>query len=469
MPKFFAVVWYIVATVLLIWAASYVTIHAFREPLAAAGYAFVFIILFVVLFYGEGTDITVARLYDKDPDQLPEALRAGFNVLREADQKMFISGRQLLVVAAVVGMTLLCYNLSDVSRAFQNSDGLLVMKRLSAVLGDQGVRDAFTILFPTFFALWFAQLPPKFIAHEDPVRSYRWEPTRVTIRLSIFLGRTFHVEGPSQHVMDWTLWLLRKMSGEDVPGPAPAATPLRIDKLRPSREHYYALSATLRDGRALELVRVVMKIGRAGEVSVGEQLTFRAFADGFKHVSQKVVWEAPVKQSATVFVSKCPETVQHEIVGPTYNVVESDGPKRRYSVEWDCTLGRDLPVGESLEMFFAYSTEAGATPHETGQTDYYQYSVLRVPTARLIIEVRPEPDAGFILTKGHATAKTSEDDTINKKEASRVEVRADDGGYSYDVAYPLLSTNLRFCWEIAPVGTEQTPGTHGAEASPVTA
>ena len=459
MPKFFAAVWYVLAAVLLIWAASYVAIHAFREPLAAAGYAFVFIILFVVLFYGEGTDITVARLYDKDPDQLPEGLRAGFNVLRDADQTMFISGRQLLVVAAVVGMTLLCYNLSDVSRAFEKTGGLPMMIRLAAALGDQGVRDVFTILFPTFFALWFAQLPPKFIAHEDPIRSYGWQPTRVTIRLSIFLGRTFHVEGPSKHVMDWTLWLQRKLSGEELPAPKPVPTPLRT-KLRPSREHYYALSATLRDGRALELVRVGMKIGRHGEVSVGEQLTFRAFADGFKHVSQKLVWEAPVKPNANVFVGKCPEMVQPEIVGPRYDVVEPDAPKRRYSVEWECTLRPDLPVGESFQIVFAYSTEAGATPYEIGNTDYYQYSVLRVPTARLIIEVRPEPDAGFILTEGHATAKTSEDETINEKEASRVDVRADDGGYVYDVAYPLLSTNLRFCWKIAPAHTEQTPGTH---------
>jgi hypothetical protein len=446
MARIFAFLWYVVAVVLVLWAALYLAIHAMREPASVAGYGLGFALLVFIIFYGESTEVAVTRLYDKDPDQIPENLRAGFISLHESDPVPYLSGRELLVVVSIVALTLLCDNLSDVARL--DARGLT---RLARTLGLPEFQWTFSLLFPTFVALWFAQLPPKFIAHENPLSTYQWKLTRTTIRLSTFLGRTFHVQGPSKRIMAFMLWVLRASTGP--------ADPLIPEKLRPSREHYYKMSATLRDGRGLERVHIVMVIGRDGSVSVREDFRFRAFAAGFRSVSQEVSWEAPVRQGATLNVVYCPGDYSES--GPAFSGPELNSQgKNSYSVKWAVTLTSDLPIGEHVDLQVAYETEAAATQWRIGETDFFEYRIKRVPTALLIFEVRPAPDAEFLLIDGNVTANTSEDDRINRNEAERVRINAHrKGGYIYTAEYPLFSTDLFFRWEIAPIPHAQDPTT----------
>jgi len=55
------------------------------------------------LFYGEGADVAVSRLYDKDVSQLEAPLQPTFIRLHKDDAaQAFVTGRQLLVVGAIV-------------------------------------------------------------------------------------------------------------------------------------------------------------------------------------------------------------------------------------------------------------------------------------------------------------------------------------------------------------------------------
>jgi hypothetical protein len=421
--------WSLSALLLLIWAALYVVEHAFHEPLSSFVYLTVLAVLLVALFYSEGTDVAVSRLYDKDPEQIPAALRAAFQAVRNCDPLLFISGRQLLAVFSIVATTLLCSNLADV--ATLQAGPLTRLAQLMAPL-----KDAFTLLFPTFFALWFAQLPPKFIAHESPLTAFGWTLTTATINTSIFLGRTFHVEGPSSN---FTNMLLRWQARGN------------LEPLRPSREHYYKNSAVLRDGKALEKVLILVEVRPQGAVHVVERFKFRAFAPGFRYIAQSVGWEAPIASGASLRVVYCP--VRYSVSNPTHEAprTASNGATI-FPVRWEVNLAVNLPIGEYLEFEVDYTTGAGATKAKLNEEDSYHYVVSKVPTAEITLHLYPADSAGFILTGQRVTVNAADDDRVNNAEAARVQVTEDLGGYRYTVNYPLLSTRFMFGWTISPRG-----------------
>jgi len=428
------VLWYVIAAALIFWASFYLVLHllADKNALSVAFAYFVFFVLFfVVMFYGEGTEVAVAMLIDKDPEQVPLAIRPGFVALQKSNQVLFISGRQLIVVFAIVGMTFLCLKLADVQIA--NTEQL---PRIVAVLLSKPAVDTFTILFPTFFALWFIQLPPKFIAHENPLTTYSWQLTRAAIACSIFLGKTLRVEGPSTHVKA----LLMRLQ------------PTGGGSLRPSRENYYETSATLRDGKAIESADIDIFVAHNGAVRVIETFRFRAFAKGFKKIPQWSGWEAEIKRETAKLVvtdyngpGDCVVSAP-KLKGPT---IEADG-KNIYSVEWFIKLKENLPVGSTLAFVAKYSTESSAAEVRPGKTDFFEYDVSRVPTADLTLKVQPEAGAPFSFFEREVAVDTSEDRSVN--EAEKINFTRSDPygprGYIFRARYPLLSTKLRFTWTV---------------------
>ncbi|HEY0381467.1 MAG TPA: AAA family ATPase [Candidatus Elarobacter sp.] len=430
------------AIVLVLWAALYVTFVALREPLATVGYVLGFAFLVFVLFYTEAADVAVSALIDKDPDQIPADLRLDFMRLRYAEIS-FISGRQLLAVAAIVGIAMLCGFVSQDRWAVMPSEVRWVyqgpLARLAYALYAPAVQLAFDILFPTFFALWFVQLPAKFVTHANSLMVFSWLPTRAMVRVAITIGRRFQLQGPSPFIAA----RLRSVSGD----------PLG-ERLAPSRESYYKTSATLR-GHGLERVRIALEIGREGQISVVEDLRYRAYALGFSRVSGHDNWDAPILRDARVKVN-CP--VPSALEGPFFDTLETETTRGQYKMGWNLILATDLPVDEDLDIQVVYATERGAVKSEAGERDMYAYRVSRIPTAELIIEVYPARDADFILTGYDVTTDMSDDARVNQLEARRVRVTADPrGGYVFRILYPLLSTDLRFTWTIGRSVRAETP------------
>jgi len=424
--------WYAIAVALLAWAATYLGLRAAREPTSLVVYAVPFLVTFFVMFYGEGTEIAITSLKDKDPEQIPDALRPGFEAFQASSHVLFISGRQLLVVLSIVALTLLCDNVSDI--------GPLVagMPSFAKLLALPQVHTSFTLFFPTFFALWFAQLPPKFIAHESPLSAYSWQFTRLIIASSLFLGRTLRVDGPSTHLKELLVRLL----------------PLSKAVLKPSREFYYETSATLRDGKALEQLYTALEIAHDGSISAKQHFRFRAYANGFRRISQRIGWESPINQAGAAVQVSCP--VPHSLTGPSYAPWTNRDGLALHSLDWRVDLPGYLPVGAQLDVDVVYSTQAGAMRSTIGDVDYFRYTVSKVPTAEIVFEVQPEVNAGFVLIEGNASADTSDDQQVNKAEESRIAVEPLNGGYRYTVKYPLPSTVYQFNWTLAP-GTVPLP------------
>jgi len=440
--KLIPIVWYVIAATLIAWAWFYLALRFVTDKHNALMIDFVYFVLFlvafVVMFYGEGTEVAVAMLIDKDPEQVPETIRDGFKALQEANQTLFISGRQLIVVFAIVGMTFLCLKLSDVP-----VDPSQNLAPFAWLLLAQPTRDAFTIFFPTFFALWFIQLPPKFIAHESPLTAYSWQLTRIAIACSMFLGKTLRVEGPSTRVKA----LLMRLQ---------AANP---ESLRPSRENYYETSATLRDGKAIESADIDVIVGRDGSVRVVETFRFRAFAKGFKSIPQWSGWEGQIERdTARLVVSEFNGPCNCVVSAPKFEAIEEDG-KQIYSVEWHIDLQFDLPVRSALTFVSSFKTAAGAAKVPPDKFDFFEYHITKVPTADIVFKIQPDAGVPISFFDGLVTVDTSEDNAINLAEASKIASVGSHGprGYRFQVRYPLLSTKLRFTWTVRAASPAPEP------------
>lgn len=426
-------VWYLLAAVLIAWACVYVWIQFKRQPLTVLWYVVGFGVVMWLMFFGEGTEIAYTTLHDKDPEQVPEFLQKGFAKLVKSDQVGFISGRQLLVVFAIVGMTLLCELVSDVG----SDDPARPYAQYIETLAD--FRYLFTLLFPSFFAFWFAQLPSKMIAHESALMAYRWAPMRWAMTWSMFIGNGLRVEGPSKPLKELVARSLRR-GDEDV--------------LKPSRAFNYKTSAMLRDGKGIEEVHIQMWIGSGGSIDVRQSVKIHAYARGVRKISEQTLSEAPIKPGAKIAVA-CPVSAFHN--GPTAADSTVIDGTTFFKWVWDVQLkAQDLPIGHELDVEVQYATDDGAMKYRPNEKDEYDYTVRYVPTKKVVFDVMARPNNGFMFVTPTVIAITSENPDINWQEAKRVvpsEIVDDESGsfgFRYAVDYPLLNTKFTFGWSIEP-------------------
>jgi hypothetical protein len=199
----------------------------------------------------------------------------------------------------------------------------------------------------------------------------------------------------------------------------------------------------------LERDHLILEIGDDGAIAAEEELVIRAYALGCKKIPGRVGWEAKILNPQFQLIA-CPTIVKdYGIQGPTSEpVVTVEGSEIHY-VNWEVTLPTDLPINEEFKMKVTYATERGAASHELWTRDNYSYSVRRLPIADLIVEVRPKPDASFVLLNAKVIhAHDSMDVPDTTPQAGRITVTPKDRGYVYHVKYPMLGTRFQFWWEI---------------------
>ncbi len=439
-----AALWYILAAALSASAVAYIairTITAFSPSFAIGVVVFAFML--PLLFLGEGSEVAVAMLIDKDPEQFGHPVRLWFERLwrcRDQDPPPFIIGRQLIVVMAVVLLTFLSGKLVEIpdvaSTAFATAGGRFhgYLVQIASTLRTSWVQYAFALLFPTFIALWIAQLPSKLIAHRDPLRLYSWFLTRVVVRGALVIGSRLEVERLS---VGLARWLLRQ-------GDPP-------EKLRPGRPQYFETSALLRGGRALKRATIDITILKDGAVKVRESFEYYTFAAGLKQIPQRVYWEKPYAQYAPVKFTKWPENIgiRPSVQGKPSATPEVRHGKSLYPLEWNVELPHAVPAGSELGLELNFQTAPGAMATIPTTADYFYYNVYQVPTAELIVHIAPAADAPFMLLERAVIAEASEDEDVNVREAKLVEVDAKaDGGLRFRVRYPLLNTRFVFNWVV---------------------
>jgi hypothetical protein len=421
--------WSLAALALVAWGLAYIIAGIENQPGAAIIYGAVALLALMValLFYGEGCDVAVARLYDKDVAVLPPTLRDSFAKMHSNldATRAFIAGRQFLVVTAIVVITLDCGFIAG-SGPWSNANSLLLNDLANW-------RALFAFLFPVFFAMWFAQLPSKFIAHDSPLQTCNWILTRALIKSSIWVGSFLQLAVPSLTLKNF-VERFQPRSGSE---------------LKPSRRHYYVTSATLRDGKGLESVEIDMEIGPDGAIRGTEEYTFRAYAPGFHFIELVLLYEAPIAE-AQIEVIKGPPETERTLYPPERRApvgVSEDVKYYPYAFKFE--LASSLPVGDFLVLREQYTTEAQGMKATSGSTDRYRYEVFQIPTGRLTFKVHPMPEAKFKLMDGHVTAHASDDRGVNEVEAKRVDVARVDRGYVFTVDYPLLSTEFSFNWKVS--------------------
>jgi hypothetical protein len=415
--------------------------------------ALVFVAALVLLFLGEGSEVAVAMLMDKDPEQFEDfelPVRTSFENLwnsRRASPPPFIVGRQLIVIYAIVLITFISQKLTDIpsldNASYAGAGGQVhnLLAIVSERLRARFVAPSFELLFPTFLALWIAQLPSKFMAHGDPVRTFKWILTRAIVSGSLVMGSRTYVEHIS---VGLTNYLQRFQRNKE------------ITHLLPGRRSYYETSALLRGGRALEKAEIKLTIGADGAVSAHEKFHFHAFAEGLRKIPQSVFFAVPYASYEPVKFTQLPKGIR-EPKAPGF-VRMSEKPEDAGSphiLEWDNIIFQsELPTGSDVKFELNYKTEAEAYDVGPGDDNDYAYNVNLVPTELLIVHIAPAPSAPFVLvelTKGPTiVVEASEEERINIREAQRVRCTPEDGGLRFEVRYPLLNSRFKFYWLTQP-------------------
>jgi hypothetical protein len=430
-PRVWGFLWTAVALAYVVLALLYLVALALKNLGDAVAYAIAISLELAVLFLAEGVEISVTMLLDKDAEQIPIQCRESFQQLVEsrdfhnrAPEKLFMSGRQLLVTIAAVALTFTCEGLS---KHWTPEHAPWIV-------------DVFKFGFPVIIILWFAQLLPKYLARANPVTTYAWYFSRALIRTSIGIEKMLYIGAPSDLMLQKISRFIKGIGNE----------------LRPSRESYYRTSATLRDGKALEKRQVDILIEDDGSIHVTETFYFKSYAVGFRQVGHKARWEAKIipcsmklveQSSGLPDITSLPDP---KLAGP-----EQVGDLSLYSAEWDCTFRKDIPIGMSFAFEIKYKTEKAATRVPTSsdqiEKDFYGYNVTQIATKLLEVSVRPAAHANITLVDGWAEVKGSKDevgsDAINVAEGKRVIVEYTDR-YRYRVWYPLPSTAFRFYWKL---------------------
>jgi hypothetical protein len=397
--------------------------------------AFIIVIL-LLLFVVEGAEIAVAGLLDKDPEQIHEThLRNTLSRLQQ-DSEGFFAGRQLLVVASIVILTSLSNSLATFSQADSYENIILV-----ATMAEP-TRQAFKFVFPIFIVLWYAQLLPKFLGQESPLRMFSSSITQLFITTTLLLGKT-QIGAPSQYIKKLlSAWFARNPNSYE---------------LLPSRAAHYKVSAALNSGRGLKHAHVEIEIGPQGNTSVKSEFLYEAFGQGFSMLSGDNGWGKAIKNNSfKVELLELPQKAGvPTISGPTiYDVtmpvaqgfsipaqITSNG------IKWGIRFPTPIRKGEKFKYRISYETENGALESEVGKADYYVYTV-KASTGTLIITVIPASDSGFALTGGKLKIVKSGETETDDLEGQRVTTESYKSGYRFQIKYPLEGTKLTLQWEI---------------------
>jgi hypothetical protein len=390
------------------------------------------ILLLILLFYGEGSDVAVARLYDRDPEQLIKSHPEQAELLKALQQSesgdLFIVGRQLIVVSAIVVITMLVDNLADVSN--------LTAGPLTSTARAIGPAHAiFSLVFTTFVALWFSQLPSKFIAHERPLTVFKWYATMNLIRLSRFIGRFRGISITSTFVRDRILMFPWNRN---------------VYALLPSRRSYYEAAASFGDGKGIEEMHLVIMIDKDGSLSVRERIRFHAYSQNFKDFTRKVAWQARIRDNAsTITTMSKPEHVVDSFQRPCFDGVEQKDSGDFYWLRWGFWLNEPLNVGEEIVIESHYETEPGGTKHLLGETDQITYRTSKAPVAAFTLDVHPAVGAPFVFMGAEGSAEVSDSEHVNSQEAERIIPSGfSDGGYRFMLPYPQIGAIYKFSWRI---------------------
>jgi hypothetical protein len=402
----------------------------------------VILLLLAVVFVGEGSEVAVAMLMDKDPEQFSESnVRSNFKRLiaaaRQSRHSTFISGRQLVVALSLVSLTLLCDHLAELISTCPESGRWQWICGIRQVFSTNPSRFLFALLFPSFVGLWLAQLPPKFLAHENPLRTFSWAVTAAVIDMSVALDRRTRLATPS-------VWLADLIRQRWLP-PAP---------LGPGRRAYYETSARLRGGTGVTLFHMSVIVKSDGSIAVEEHVRYRSFGPGLSKFPQRVNWQAKIADGSHMEVSGLPQGITWGGSGPVVEEALFDGATM-YSAAWTLDLTGDLPEDHEFDVKLIYTAGAGAMEHTVHASDWYAYRVKWVPHEEIVFDVRAADDAPFVLVSPRVELTIVEDEeTINNAEGDRVHIgRAPSGGIRFNVLYPLLATKLKFHWSLEQKGT----------------
>lgn len=472
---FWPVVWDAIALVLVAMAILYFLARLTINWGEASAYMGAIIVLLILMFFAEGTEIAVTSLKDKDPDQIRN-LKLRSIILRltgsdmpashpqrehraRTEQRAFITGRQMITVGSVVGLAAFCGLLSGLPDTPSDKALLppyLLNSKVNWVwtyLSSQVARGLFTFFFPTFIALWYAQIVSKFLATDNPLAIAGLGPSLAIIEVSAALGRLLRLGAPSEFPM-------RFWKGGVV------------EKFRPSRADFYTSLATLRDGKGLEEGQIAITVRSDGSVSVTERFRYRVYAKGFGWHRQRETWRAQVLANTADFkIVQWPG--KFEMPNPEgpflddkddLEDLKSEGDE--HSIRWELVFGEDLPIGGVFEYQVSYETESAACRYLVGQEECYYYYFTDCPAASLDFSIQAAPDAPFRIVKREVygpkdaaeeakkpvRVRASNNGVVNSEQASLVETSPIHKGCVFHVKYPLVGSKYWFYWRIVSAG-----------------
>ena len=247
--------WTLEIFLVAVWVATLWEL-ALEGEIDDALWAFVVLVLLVILYFGEGIEIAVADLLDKQPEQLSdESVRS---VLKEIQERrgFFFAQRQIFVVVIIAFMTLM------------TSYHWIYVPGFGRVSSFE-LPFWFSLVFTTLTVLWFCQVTPKRLAVINSERflkqsKFLWPVIKVMGRLGL--------PGPSDHIVS----LMERWSGYK-----------QKRHLRPSRAAHYDITAQLY-GFSLDRLSVEISVEDDGSATIVQRLLVLFVRGEHTHVHGRV-------------------------------------------------------------------------------------------------------------------------------------------------------------------------------------
>lgn len=248
--------WTLEIILVTVWVATLWELALVEGEMDDVLWAFVVLALLVILYFGEGIEIAVADLLDKQPDQLSdESVRS---VLKEIQERrgFFFAQRQIFVVVIIAFMS------------------LMTSYRWLYVPGFGRVESFelpfwFSLVFTTLTVLWFCQVTPKRLAVINSERflkqsKFLWPVIKVMGKLGL--------PGPSDQIVS----LMERWSGYK-----------QKRHLRPSRAAHYDITAQLY-GFSLDRLSVEISVEDDGSATIVQRLLVLFVRGEHMHIHGRV-------------------------------------------------------------------------------------------------------------------------------------------------------------------------------------
>lgn len=427
-----AALWTLLAAVLIVLFLAYDSVHISKQGYQWLALPVIVGVLLWTLFIVEGAELATATLLDKDLAQITDEQAKCTLANIKQTPSLFYNGRQAMVITTIVVLTLIVAFVVRLPNSTIHGPAHLL--RLGII------QVTLTFGFPNFIVLWVAQLYPKLLATREPLRRFALPSHQYLIKFAMALERRTNIGAPTTAL---GMAIKRTLLGShDEPA-----------RLAPSRTEMYRSLATFAFTFGVETMSTDIEMSLDGAVRVTEDKVREVLSDGTRFLRSEHYWGSGVRRNTILYEHSLDGTqgdsragiLHWELVPAEIDGTLVPNGKLQTRVEF----AEPLKAGTRVNEHITYRTEPAAMKMGDQEEDSYSVTLAR-PVHTLILRVRPADAEQAQFTNGRCsiTGVDFENEHFETYERNRCALRAESGGYSLTVEYPVVGSKIVVAWRV---------------------